>query len=137
MCCCSRRVLSKQPEAQQQDFPGPQWHSPFLAIFSFDFGWVVPVCTINYVSQYLLNTVALPLCLVGLVAITWKFQKDAELTDQEDVYYDMKANKRADYYFAFFLCCECWLLLSVTLLYDASEPVAGLAGLMRNVVCCV
>ena len=27
------QVLSKQPEVQQQAFPGPQWESPFLAIF--------------------------------------------------------------------------------------------------------
>ena len=46
-----RRVLSKQPDVQQQDFPGPQWDSPLVAIFGFDFGWIVPVCTIDYFQQ--------------------------------------------------------------------------------------
>ena len=83
------------------------------------------------------KTVPAIVSIIHVMSRIFQFQKDAESTDQEDVYYDMKANKRADYYFAFFLCCECWLLLSVTLLHDASESVAGLAGLMRNVVCCV
>ena len=62
--CAWCRVLSKQPEVQQQAFPGPQWESPFLAIFGFDFGWVVPICTVNYVSKYVLNTLVLPVCLL-------------------------------------------------------------------------
>ena len=60
-----RRVLSKQPEVQQQDFPGPQWDSPLVAVFGFDFGWVVPVCTIDYYQQYLpRNIYAIYVCRV-------------------------------------------------------------------------
>ena len=103
------QVVSKQPDAQQQDFPGPQWNSPLLAVFGFDFAWVVPVCTIDYTSGFLLNTVAMPVCLIGLVAVTWKFQKDSEQSRQTDNQLDDidMSHKRADFYFAFFLCCEC------------------------------
>jgi hypothetical protein len=65
-----------------------------------------------------LNTVALPFCFIGLVIVTWAFHKDTGpsgkdadgINDDDDSDSDsdneMKANKRADYYFAFFLCCE-------------------------------
>ena len=85
-----------------------------LRVDAVDFGWVVPICTINYTSRYLLNTVALPVCLIGLVATTWAFNGDAEPLPGQDIgvlHDEMKANKRADYYFAFFLSCECTVML--------------------------
>ena len=102
------QVVSKQPDAQQQDFPGPQWDSPFLAVFGFNFAWVVPVCTIDYELSFLLNTVVFPLCLLGLVAATWTFQTNVEQSRQPDdqLHGIDRSSKRADYYFAFFLCCE-------------------------------
>ena len=86
-----------------------------------DFSWITPICTIGYTSRYVLNTVALPFCFIGLVIVTWAFHKDTGpsgkdadgINDDEDIDdsesesdNEMKANKRADYYFAFFLCCE-------------------------------
>ena len=110
------QVVSKQPDAQQQDFPGPQWDSPLLAVFGFNFAWAVPVCTIDYGWGFLLNTLVFPLCLIGLVAVTWKFQTEAERSSQpDDQLHDIdRSNKRADYYFAFFLCCEYYRTIQLT-----------------------
>ena len=86
-----------------------------LRVDAVDFGWVVPICRIEYTSRYLLNAVALPVCLIGLVATTWAFNNDAEPLPGQDIgvlHDEMKANKRADYYFAFFLSCECTVMLS-------------------------
>ena len=71
----------------------------------------MPVCTISYVSQFVLNTVVLPACLLGLVAATWCFQNDRHVTyetgNRESDHYDiLKSSKHADYYFAFFLACK-------------------------------
>ena len=55
--------------------------------------------------RYALNTVALPVCLLGLVVATWWSRTDDVNTDA-DAQDELKAHKRADYYFAFFLCCK-------------------------------
>ena len=37
------QVVSKQPEVVKEEYPGPQWDSPFIKLFFMDFGWVAPV----------------------------------------------------------------------------------------------
>eukprot|EP01044_Picomonas_judraskeda_P012358 COSAG03_NODE_1763_length_3559_cov_40.781603_3_plen_134_part_00 len=58
-------------------------------------------------NRYALNTLALPACLLGLVVATWWSQADTDSAANPDPDWrdELKANKRADYYFAFFLCC--------------------------------
>jgi hypothetical protein len=75
------------------------------------------ICEIDYIKQYFLNTVALPLTFILLVAATWRFNAPT-LKDVEGANWEARkvmirrlaaetlSNKRADYYFAFFLCCE-------------------------------
>ena len=118
------QVVSKQPEVVKQDFPGPQWNSKFLALFSVDFGWIAPICTVPYGQKFLLNTVLMPLALQALVYVTWWYneradrkaeQQDTEEPDQElrvtssehakELEAETKASKAGDYYFAFFLVC--------------------------------
>ena len=43
------QVVSKQPEVVKEDFPGPQWDSNLLKVFSLDFGWIAPICQVSYV----------------------------------------------------------------------------------------
>ena len=51
----------------------------------------------DYTESFFLNVVALPAFLLGLVAVVWA-------TNTKDD--ETKANKRSDYYFAFFLSCK-------------------------------
>jgi hypothetical protein len=111
-----------------------------------DFSWVTPICSINYTSRYLLNTVALPFCFIGLVMVTWAFHKGADPSGKDangihdcddavdtiadiDSDNEMKANKRADYYFAFFLCCEYrtphWHACRLSVADAGSQPAVG------------
>jgi hypothetical protein len=62
-------------------------HIAVLKVFAFNFGWVVPVCKVDYVKRYCLNVVALPLTLMSLVALTWATntrQEKARKTDNAD-----------------------------------------------------
>ena len=65
------QVLSKQPTVLKESFPGPQWESVFMKFWAFDFGWVMPVCKVNYYEKFVLNAVVLPVFLMGLVKLTW------------------------------------------------------------------
>jgi uncharacterized membrane protein YkvI len=65
------QVMLKQPEVLKEEFPGPQWDSAFLKLFAFNFGWVVPICRVDYSQMFVMNTVVLPAVLFGLVAATW------------------------------------------------------------------
>ena len=60
----------------------------------------------DYTESFFLNVVALPAFLLGLVAAVWA-------TNPEDA--ETKANKRSDYYFAFFLSCKSHLNMMVDL----------------------
>ena len=66
------QVMSKQPEVLRESFPGPHWDFELFKAFAFDFGWVVPICHVDYLKRYLLNVVAFPLTLGLLVALTSK-----------------------------------------------------------------
>ena len=72
----------------------------------------VPVCEVSYPITFLLNTVLLPLTLIGLVASTWATNKRADAKpsvqtkDTTDDYDEIRASKYSDYYFAIFLSCE-------------------------------
>ena len=65
----------------------------------------------DYTTRFFLNTVLLPASLLSIVAGTWAMdRKTPEEEDgageQEDAGFDeAKANKRSDFYFAFFLSC--------------------------------
>ena len=133
------QVVSKQPEVLKADYPGIMWDSEWLKVFAFDFSWVVrlsssplrtrhqlprpltgtsalcaqvPVCEVSYPITFLLNTVLLPLTLIGLVASTWATNKRADAKtpvqtkDTTDDYDELRASKYSDYYFAIFLSCE-------------------------------
>ena len=54
--------------------------------------------------RYALNTVALPVCLLGLVVVTW-WSETGDANTDSDTEDELKAHKREDFYFAFFLCC--------------------------------
>ena len=65
------------------------------------------MCNVDYVARFFLNTVVLPVFLLSIVAITWAMDKKTEEeSDGDKEFDDAKANKRSDYYFAFFLSCE-------------------------------
>ena len=82
---------------------------------------MAPICQISYASKFLLNTVILPAGLQFLVFVTWAFnskaarkaqreqQPDAEKQEDsesaEELELELKASKRGDHYFAFFLTC--------------------------------
>ena len=51
------QIMSKQPETLKEQFPGPQWDSDWLQVFSFRFDWVMPVCEVDYSARFFLNTV--------------------------------------------------------------------------------
>ena len=102
------QIMSKQPETLKEQFPGPQWDSDWLQVFSFRFDWVMPVCEVDYSARFFLNTVLLPASLLSIVAGTWAM--DRKKPEEEDgageqEYDEAKANKRSDFYFAFFLSC--------------------------------
>lgn len=67
------QVLSRQPETVKEDFPGEQWDE--FKLFSFDFAWSMPICSINYYGRWIFNAVLLPLFLLGLVEFTWQTEK--------------------------------------------------------------
>ena len=99
------QIMSKQPETLKEEFPGPQWDSDWLQVFSFKFDWVLPVCEVDYVQRFFLNTVVLPTFLLSLVAVTWAMNRkpDDEANEAREDFDETKASKRSDYYFAFFL----------------------------------
>ena len=103
------QIMSKQPETLKEQFPGPQWDSDWLQVFSFRFDWVMPVCEVDYTARFFLNTVVLPASLLSIVAGTWamdrKQTEEGEERDGDEGYDEAKANRRSDYYFAFFLSC--------------------------------
>ena len=67
----------------------------WLNVFAFNFASVFPVCDVSYVQTCILNTVVLPVFLLGLVAITWA---------KAAGYDEYVVHRREDFYFAFFLC---------------------------------
>eukprot|EP01052_Picozoa_sp_SAG31_P031173 SAG31_NODE_3275_length_4474_cov_17.108114_5_plen_103_part_00 len=72
---------------------------------------VVPICQVDYVQSFILNTVVMPISLMSLVAATWMTNTSSEAEDEteHDANEDAKASKRsrrADFYFAFFLCYQ-------------------------------
>ena len=113
-----------------------------MHLFSVDFGWIAPICGVSYVriltslrvcvcvklfcsqgTKFLLNTVAAPLVLLGLVQATWWFGERAEKKKNaknaagglqqtisaghaEEIALETKASRSSDFYFAFFLTCK-------------------------------
>ena len=65
------------------------------------------MCQVDYTTQFILNTVVLPVCLIGLVKATWTMNREEKDDDDaaEQDFDEVKANMRSDYYFAFFLSC--------------------------------
>ena len=82
------QVVSKQEEVMEQKLPGPQWDSDFLNVMKFDIILIVPICEVDYTKRFLLNSVALPLSLMLLVAATW-----ATFTPKDE-----KESKQATYF---------------------------------------
>ena len=119
------QVVGKQPKVLGNPeleglFEGAEW----LSVFAFDFGWLVPVCTVDYSSKFLLNTVVLPTTLLSLVALTWKMNSEdrhagSEAATDADDFDEARQSRRADYYFAFFLCCKFKSAFSQTLSFSA------------------
>jgi Ca2+-binding EF-hand superfamily protein len=66
------QVLSRQPDTVKEEYPGEQWDN--FKLFSFDFSWSMPVCSVNYYLRWLFNAFLLPLGLLALVEFTWKTQ---------------------------------------------------------------
>ena len=88
------QIMSKQPETLKEQFPGPQWDSDWLQVFSFKFDWVMPVCEVDYSARFFLNTVVLPASLLSIVAGTWAMdrkQAEGEERDGEEGYDEAKA----------------------------------------------
>eukprot|EP01045_Picozoa_sp_COSAG04_P002900 COSAG04_NODE_110_length_25928_cov_18.966782_31_plen_88_part_00 len=61
-------------------------------------------------TRFFLNTVLLPASLLSLVAGTWAMDRkkpdgEDERASGAEEYDEAKANKRSDFYFAFFLSC--------------------------------
>ena len=119
------QVVGKQPKVLgnpelEELFEGAEW----LSVFAFDFGWLVPVCTVDYSSKFLLNTVVLPTTLLSLVALTWKMNSEdrhagSEAATDADDFDEARQSRRADYYFAFFLCCKFKSAFSQSLSFGA------------------
>ena len=125
------QILSKQPDVlQSQELIAQFKDYPWLAIFSFNVGWIMPVCQVDYTQSFLLNTVFFPMTLMGLVGVTWagnpksaaekahkqaqneaqqeggneKTKKNADQSkSDEDLVAETKMSKHADLYFAFFI----------------------------------
>ena len=64
-------------------------------------------------TKFLLNTFVMPLLLLALVRATWTSSSREEKTsphpdggDAQDLEKETRANRRGDYYFAFFLTCK-------------------------------
>ena len=78
------QVVSKQEETMEQKLPGPQWDSDFLNVMKFDASLIIPICEVDYAKRFLLNSVALPLSLILLVAATWATNtpKDKKQSEQ-------------------------------------------------------
>jgi Ca2+-binding EF-hand superfamily protein len=87
------QVLSKQPTVLKESFPGPQWESVCMKFWSFDFGWVFPVCRVNYYERFLLNAVVLPVFLMGLVKLTWAMNTRATKKEEENETPDGEADR--------------------------------------------
>jgi hypothetical protein len=72
----------------------------------------VPVCQVDYVQTFVLNTLVLPLCLGLLVAATWasnppsKGSQQGDDTDGAETRRERTMMWRSDMYFALFLSCE-------------------------------
>ena len=64
-------------------------------------------------TKFLLNTFVMPLLLLALVRATWTSSSREEKSspppdggDAQDLEKEIRANRRGDYYFAFFLTCK-------------------------------
>ena len=96
------QVMSKLPEVLKNDILKHHFtHLAALNFFSFNFAWVFPVCEVDYISSFVLNTIALPGCLLAIVAATWHGSQNNEHHSVEDC--NEQISRRSDYYFAFFL----------------------------------
>ena len=67
----------------------------WLNVFAFNFAWVLPVCTVNYNRTFFLNTVALPGCLLSLVAMTWTVSAAVPEHEDADGFDQAKKEKRS------------------------------------------
>ena len=94
------QVISNYEHNMQQQLPGRVWNSDFLNIVKFDAQLVVPICHINYVTLFLLNSMITPCVLLLLVSAVWWTRKTGAEFDPHELIH----SKRTDYYFAFFLC---------------------------------
>ena len=87
-----------------------------MQVFSFNFGWIIPICQVDYTQTFVLNTLVLPACLVSLVAATWatnRAAKDNSDEDEDDAEAERTMMWRSDMYFALFLSCKLHTFLVV------------------------
>lgn len=75
-------------------------------VFSFNVGWIMPICEVNYTESFILNTVIMPLTGMALVALTWAMDTGSSPDEENQALPDADADakmrsraKRADYYF--------------------------------------
>jgi hypothetical protein len=113
------QVLSKQPDVLRSKELIEQFKDhPWMQVFSFNFGWIVPICQVDYTQTFVLNTLVLPACLVSLVAATWatnRAAKDNGDEDEDDAETERERTMmwRSDMYFALFLSCKLHTFLVV------------------------
>ena len=108
------QVLSKQPDVLRSKELIEQFQDhPWLQIVAFDFEWIVPVCQVDYVQTFLLNTLALPVCLMSFVVAIWasapklKANRDGQTSrDEAEAGRERTMMWRSDMYFALFLTCK-------------------------------
>jgi hypothetical protein len=97
------QVLSKQPDIlESKELLEQVEDHTWLQAFSFNAGWMVPVCQVDYMQTFLLNTFLLPAFLMALVAMTWttnskKAGKDNDEDNEEDTD-EATIAKRSDFY---------------------------------------
>ena len=111
------QVLKDAPRLlkEEHDFPS-SWR--LLQMFgSIDLSLFIPCLGVDYYSKFVGNAFITPICLLGLVALSWALDKPPSMealspSALAQRLQTRRTSQKSDFYLAFFLSCE-WLHLLV------------------------